>query len=569
MAQRIAQHPTVREQYAAQLVEEGVVAAGGRRARSPSACEATLKEAHERLQATFGAGRARGRRRAAHPGSTARAEVVTAVAADRLRALERASCSRVPDGFTVHPKLAKPARAAPRRRSTRAGSTGARPRRSRSRACSSRASRSGSPARTPSAARSRTATSSSTTRRTGERYAPIQHLAERDAPRSRSTTRRSPSTRALGFEYGYSVAAPEALVLWEAQFGDFVNGAQVIDRPVHRLRPLEVGADLAADAAAAARLRGQRARALERAARAVPPARGAGEHPDRRTARPPRSTSTCSAARRSTRSARPLVVMTPKGLLRLKQATSPLDELAEGAFQPVLDDPAATRTPACGGSSSARARSTTTSSGHELRGQADRRRGRPARAALPVPGGAGDRARPLVSRSCRRSSGRRRSRRTWAPGARSATGSRRRSPRAYASLRRPSVAREPERGLPDRAPARAGPDRARGADGLEEARAYERGRRRCRCSISFAATLGPCLRAWRTISLRCCFGMRRQMSQAVNATATGPAPRRGRSRATAGSLALRLVPAAAVVSVAMVAPTIPVVAVITAAVPSA
>ena len=73
------------------------------------------------------------------------------------------------------------------------------------------------------------------------------------------------------------------------------------DRPVPRRRALEVGADVAADAAPAARLRGQRPRALERPARALPPARRPGEHPRRERARPRRSTSTCCAARRSTR----------------------------------------------------------------------------------------------------------------------------------------------------------------------------------------------------------------------------------------------------------------------------
>ena len=55
---------------------------------------------------------------------------------------------------------------------------------------------------------------------------PIQVLPDAGR-RSRSTTRRS-STPCLGFEYGYAVAAPDALVLWEAQYGDFVNGAQIV-----------------------------------------------------------------------------------------------------------------------------------------------------------------------------------------------------------------------------------------------------------------------------------------------------------------------------------------------------
>ena len=63
--------------------------------------------------------------------------------------------------------------------------------------------------------------------KTGERFSPIQRLSGAQAP---IEIHNSPLSElaTLGFEYGYSVAAPEALVLWEAQFGDFVNGAQVI-----------------------------------------------------------------------------------------------------------------------------------------------------------------------------------------------------------------------------------------------------------------------------------------------------------------------------------------------------
>src|SRR5690606_17023478 len=62
---------------------------------------------------------------------------------------------------------------------------------------------------------------------TGERFMPLAHLAPDQAP---VEIYNSPLSEAgvLGFEYGYSLDMPDALVMWEAQFGDFVNTAQVI-----------------------------------------------------------------------------------------------------------------------------------------------------------------------------------------------------------------------------------------------------------------------------------------------------------------------------------------------------
>ena len=155
--------------------------------------------------------------------------------------------------------------------------------------------------------------------------------------------------------------------------------------------------------------------------------------------------------------ARPLVVMTPKGLLRLKQARSTLDDLAEGGFEPVIDDPR--RRPR--GGDGARA----------LLGQALLRHRRPRGAGrsdavavarleqlypFPVEAAA---ALTAAYPNLRELVWARRSRRTWERGARSATGSRRPPRRHPGALRRPPLACEPERGLSDRAPARAGPDR--------------------------------------------------------------------------------------------------------------
>ncbi len=61
----------------------------------------------------------------------------------------------------------------------------------------------------------------------GQTYSPIQHIAEAEAPLELHNSPLS-ELACLGFEYGYSQEAPETLVMWEAQFGDFVNSAQVI-----------------------------------------------------------------------------------------------------------------------------------------------------------------------------------------------------------------------------------------------------------------------------------------------------------------------------------------------------
>ncbi len=146
---------------------------------------------------------------------------------------------------------------------------------------------------------------------------------------------------AMGFEYGYAVARSDMLVLWEAQFGDFTNGAQsIIDEFI---------------TAGEAKWGQRSSLAL------LLPHGYEGQGPDHSSARIERFLSLCAEnnmtvsapsspasyfhlLRRQTLSPvrRPLVVFTPKSMLRLKAATSTVEELTGGGWQPVIDDAAVT-----------------------------------------------------------------------------------------------------------------------------------------------------------------------------------------------------------------------------------
>jgi 2-oxoglutarate dehydrogenase E1 component len=330
MAARIGQQPTVREQYAAMLIEEGVLSEEEVEALQREV-ETKLKEAHERLKESFAKPPPSSEGRI--PYSTG-AEVVTAVAAERLRELDVALVS-VPEGFTVHPKLKKQLD----RREKALDEGGIDWGQAESLAFASLLVE-GIPIRL---------TGQDTERgtfshrhdvlhdvETGETYTPIQHLEDAQASFELYNSPLSEAA-AMGFEYGYSIAASDALVLWEAQFGDFVNNAQgIIDQFIvaglskwgetSRLTLLlPHGYEGNGPEHSSARLERFLQLAAQENIRIANPTTAAQYfHLVRREALDP--------------AARPLVVMTPKGLLRLKQASSTLSELAEGAFRPVLDD---------------------------------------------------------------------------------------------------------------------------------------------------------------------------------------------------------------------------------------
>jgi len=174
----------------------------------------------------------------------------------------------------------------------------------------------------------------------GQEWLPLMNLAERQARLYIYDSLLS-EYAALAFEYGYSVERAEALVLWEAQFGDFVNGAQtVIDEFISSAEQkwdqrssvvllLPHGFEGQGPDHSSARIE----RFLQLAAE------------DNMTiARPSTPASYFHLLRRQAyaRPRRPLVVFTPKAMLRLRGATSKVSDFTSGKFQPVLDDPKVT-----------------------------------------------------------------------------------------------------------------------------------------------------------------------------------------------------------------------------------
>ena len=168
-------------------------------------------------------------------------------------------------------------------------------------------------------------------------YVPLQHL---QAAKASFEIHNSPLSEyaCLGFEYGYSASVPKALVLWEAQFGDFNNGAQIIidqfiaagqakwGQTARLTLLLPHGYEGMGPEHSSARLE----RFLQRAAEG-----------NLRVANLSTATNYYHLLRQQATMPQPvpLVIMTPKSLLRQEAAGGHIEEMANGKFQPVLDDP--------------------------------------------------------------------------------------------------------------------------------------------------------------------------------------------------------------------------------------
>ncbi|MQA78524.1 MAG: multifunctional oxoglutarate decarboxylase/oxoglutarate dehydrogenase thiamine pyrophosphate-binding subunit/dihydrolipoyllysine-residue succinyltransferase subunit [Streptosporangiales bacterium] len=184
-----------------------------------------------------------------------------------------------------------------------------------------------------------------TDRHSGAEYSPLKQLEPGQAPFYIYDSLLS-EYAAMGFEYGYSVANPKALVAWEAQFGDFVNGAQmIVDEFISSA---------------------EQKWAQRSGVALLLPHGYEGQGPDHSSARIERFLTLCAQdnmtvvhsatpsnyfhlLRQHTLDSihRPLIVFTPKQVLRLKAAASPIEEFTTGTFRPVIGDgdvdPAAVR----------------------------------------------------------------------------------------------------------------------------------------------------------------------------------------------------------------------------------
>lgn len=180
-----------------------------------------------------------------------------------------------------------------------------------------------------------------TDRESGEKYVPLQSFPQARASFEIYNSALSEAA-ALGFEYGYNVQEPDRLVLWEAQYGDFINGAQtIIDEFIVSAREkwgqtpsLVLTLPHAYEGAGPDHSSARLERFLQLSAKM-----------NIRVAYPTTASQYFHLLRRQAKLLRedplPLIIMSPKSLLRNPAVMSSADELAHGRWQPVIDDPAA------------------------------------------------------------------------------------------------------------------------------------------------------------------------------------------------------------------------------------
>jgi 2-oxoglutarate dehydrogenase E1 component len=335
MYERIRSHPTVRELFAQRLEQEGIV--------SQEEAKTLVKEATSELE--------QARREADEGSSEVEVEIPNGlnghlsfeqpahVSAETLKTFNE-ELLRWPNDFSLNPKLARTFQ----RRAQTFGEAGGIDWGQAEALAFASILADGTPIRLTGQDAERGTFSHRHAvlhSQDGAIYIPLQHLPEARASFSIYNSALSEAA-VLGFEYGYSVRSPETLVLWEAQFGDFANSAQVmIDQFI-----------------SSARAKWKQLSSLV----LLLPHGYEGQGPEHSSARLERylqlaaednwRVANCSTAAQYyhllrlqafdlTRYPRPLVIMTPKSLLRHPLAASRLEDLAEGTFQPVLDDPKA------------------------------------------------------------------------------------------------------------------------------------------------------------------------------------------------------------------------------------
>ncbi|HUO49704.1 MAG TPA: multifunctional oxoglutarate decarboxylase/oxoglutarate dehydrogenase thiamine pyrophosphate-binding subunit/dihydrolipoyllysine-residue succinyltransferase subunit, partial [Acidimicrobiales bacterium] len=174
---------------------------------------------------------------------------------------------------------------------------------------------------------------------TGAEWVPLAHLQGERLGRFGIYDSLLSEYAAVGFEYGYSVESPDALVVWEAQFGDFSNGAQIIIDNF-----LVAAYDKWAQQSGLTLLlpHGYEGQGPEHSSGRIERFLTLCAEGNMRVAQPTTAASHFHLLRSQVRGVerRPLVVFTPKSLLRAKPSRSPLAEFTTGSFTPVLDDPA-------------------------------------------------------------------------------------------------------------------------------------------------------------------------------------------------------------------------------------